>query len=202
MLSPILLTLWVQFCCSNIYIFQFKPCLLSALDQHELYLFKKKKKKSQSCTHIYVSYLHRPTAYWATSCKKHQTAAFLCIFTGGPGSPFKPSRQVGCFFTDIHLPLLSSFLPQHSLTALNIQPKTRRFMPRSPGSLSICPTSCRTISISGRRAGLRRSWGPLSQACRQPPPALAASVSLRVAVSTPLCPWKNRGEEDKWDRNK
>lgn len=106
-------------------------------------------------------------------------------------------------FLYIHsYPLSSLFFPQHSLTALNARPKMRHLTPHSLGSRSIRQPRCSTISIWGRKAGPRRSWGPLPQLCRPHPPPPAATLILRRAALTPLCPWKNRGEEVKWDKTK
>lgn len=119
-----------------------------------------------------------------------QETSKLCrlifIFQRPPRQPAGKTETAKTLCT--HPPPLSSLLPQHSSIAASVRPETRgSFTPPSATSRR----SRRTSSISGRRAGPRRSCALLFRPCRQPP----AAVNLRRAALTPPCRWRSRGEE-------
>lgn len=106
------------------------------------------------------------------------------VFTGGFSGGVQTQAPSQLFLCIRSRPLSSLLFPQHSLTASIARPKMKRLTPRSLGSpIHLWGSS----SIWGRRAGLRRCWGPL--------PRLV--LMLRPAVLTPPCPWRNRGQETK-----
>lgn len=115
---------------------------------------------------------------------KHSAGLFL--FTSRPGSLLRKTETAKSLLHSSSS-LIVSLLPQHSLTAASVRPKTRGF------STSPSATSCRrhrVTSTSGRRVGPRRSCGLLSRPCRHPP----AALNSRRAALTPLCRWRSRGE--------
>lgn len=154
------------------------------------------KNKPALLSHLYfIRYIDRQhTEHRLAHLETSKCRVFYSIFTGGIGIQFKLGHGVSCYFFHINPYLLSSFVfPQHSLTALNAPSKMRHLTLHSPGSHNIHqPSQRRSISIWDRKAGLRRSCDPLPQHLHLPQHH-ASALTLRPAVWTPPCPWKNRG---------
>lgn len=149
----------------------FTPCLFSALDQYK------------SISLCIFNTRQRPAAYWTPSSIKHQSPSFLYL-QKDLASGFKLWHPQ--LFLNTYLrPFLPSFFPQRSLTALSGNPKRKRPTSLSPGNHSIFQRSPLSISTWGRRAGHRRSSNPLRP---------SRVLKTRCVVSTPHCPWRNKGE--------